>query len=164
MRRGVGGHNISNQSSRRALANSHRCGVRHAAIRSKHGLNLCWLDSVTPHLHLPITASQELECPVFEPAPDVACPVHTPSGMRAEGIRNKPLSRQSRLPEVTAADPSASDTQFAWNADGHRYIVLAEDVELYISDRTPDRYAHAVRVVGDRGTADDSPRCERRRL
>ncbi|MFH8590150.1 hypothetical protein ACH4GP_38245, partial [Streptomyces celluloflavus] len=73
-------------------------------MRFENRLHLARLDTETPHLHLSIRTPDKLQLTVCAPPDDIACPVH-PLTHRAERIRHKPLSRQTRPPHIPPRHP-----------------------------------------------------------
>src|SRR5205807_5168860 len=67
------------------------------------------LDPVPAHLHLLIASPHILQIPVASPAHQVSTPIQPLSSPAAERIRDKPLCRQLRPPQIPACYSRSSD-------------------------------------------------------
>src|ERR1041385_8778129 len=104
----------------------------------QHRLNLAQLDTIPTHLHLMVDAAHELQRSIRAPARPIARPVHPRSRLRAERVRHKLLRGQFRTVQITARQPCAADVKLTRHARAGRFSVTIEDVDLCISDWSPN--------------------------
>ena len=88
----------------RAVLPDHNRRLRHTRLAKQRRLDLAGLDPMPAKLDLRIRTPQELQHAVRTPARQVPGPVH-PAASRAMRVRDKPLRRQTRTPQVARATP-----------------------------------------------------------
>ena len=89
---------------------------RNAAESEQSGLDLRELNPVPAELDLPVASTEELECSVLAPAPEVAASVEA-LPLAENGARDEPGRRQLVTVDVSKSDAVPRDPQFASRAD-----------------------------------------------
>ncbi|KPW88920.1 Uncharacterized protein ALO75_03488 [Pseudomonas syringae pv. coryli] len=107
-------------------------------------LNFAQFNAETAHLHLMVVAAQVLKRAVFTPARSVTGLVQPRAGHKR--VRDKTLSAQVGLVEVTLSDAVTADVQLAGNAYRQRLPVSVQHIDPRIGDRATNRHGGAVRL------------------
>lgn len=116
----------------------------HERMTGNGGLNFSELDPVTPELHLPIRAPDEVQPAVPAPANHITRAVH-PAAAAAERAGHKALCRESRPAEITAGHARPGDIQLARHARSNRSQPVIEHIGLSIRNWPADgRYGPLV--------------------
>ena len=104
-------------------------------MRGDRTLDLLQLDPESTHLHLAVTASQELDeafRPIARHVARAICPHAIPV--------DEPLPRELLAVAVAARDARSADVQLARHAHRQRVALCVEDRRGHIGDRPPDRH------------------------
>src|SRR3954465_9991112 len=112
----------------------------------QHRLDLTEFDALAPDLNLMVYAPEELKVSAIEPPHEITRAIQATPGLAREHVRNEPLCRQTRAPEVAAPDALAADVQLAGHADRHRLKARVEHIGLRVAERSPD--GHGLRPSG----------------
>jgi hypothetical protein len=108
------------------------------------GLNLAKLDAESSHFDLKVIPPEELDRTVWQPAAEVACPIHSLVRMAAERVHNEALCRELRQVQVTIRHPGSADVQLSSHTDGRQLAVRVEHVDARISNGTAQWNAASV--------------------
>ena len=93
----------------------------------KRCLDLAGLDTEPAQLHLRVRAAQELKHPVTTPPPKVPGPVH-PAPRSTIRIRNKPLRRQPKPPQIAPRNATTRNVKLPRNAHRNRQQTAVQDI------------------------------------
>ena len=144
-----GAHHVADQTPLpRAVLPDHDRRLRHTRLAKQRRLDLARLDPVPAKLDLRIRTTQELQHAVRTPARQVPGPVH-PAPSRAMRVRDKPLRRQTRTPQVAPRNPKTRDVQLPRHTRRQRLETRSQNINPRVPDRTADRQAmaHALSAV-----------------
>ncbi|SPZ38172.1 Uncharacterised protein [Rhodococcus wratislaviensis] len=117
--------------------------LRHRRMRHQCRLDLPGLDPESPHLHLLVHASDEIEHAVGRPPHHVSGSVHPRTGL-SERARYEPFRRQPRPAYISSAHPEPGDIQLPRRTYRHRHQSRPQHEHPHVTDRHPDRASTAV--------------------
>src|ERR1041384_4255582 len=102
-------------------------------------MDLAELNAEATNLDLMVHASEVFDLPVREVSRQVACSVEPRTWFFAERIRDVPLSRQLRPPQVATRNTRPADEELTSYANGYWLHPFVEDIRLRVCERSPDR-------------------------
>jgi hypothetical protein len=147
-------HHISHQAALPRLIAAHgRRGGFDERMPGEDPFDLGQLDAETAQLHLAVLAPGEFQAAVGAQPREVAGGVEPLPGAAAR-VREEPLGRQVRPPEIAAREPFSADVHLAGLAVAHLTTLLVQQEHLHVRNGAADRQlagAHlSVTLTGDR--------------
>ena len=108
-------------------------------LPQQHSLDLARLDPEPAKLDLRVRPPQKLQHPVRTPPRQVPGPVHPAAPAAPMRVRDKPLRRQTRTPQIAPRKPNTRDVKLANNPRRHRLKSTIQNIDPRVPDRTADR-------------------------
>ena len=145
-------HHIANQplAPSRILARNHRALGNRSMTRERR-LNLARLNAEPAQLDLRVRPTHKLQHPVRPPARQVPAAVH-PAPRRTKRVRNKPLRRQTRTPQITPRQTRSRYVKLPNNPSRHRLQATVQDINPIVRHRAANRHVRAAFIAHDRVT------------
>src|SRR6185369_12438879 len=112
----------------------------HPCVPPQDHFYLPQLDAVPTQLYLLIAPPHILQLPIFPIPSHIPRPVQPPPRLTPIRVRHKPLRRLLRPTLVAAPHRHSPDVYLPHCAHRHQLHLRAQDVQLHVRYRSPDRY------------------------
>ena len=113
--------------------------VLHLGMRGERGFHLAEFHAEATDLYLMIDPSETFERPIGVPAGEVTCPIDAHPCNLAHRVGQEAVGSQAGSVEVAACESGAADVKLARDPDRDGSEPSVKDVELRLSDRSPDQ-------------------------
>ena len=113
----------------------HHNSLQNSRLRKQRRLNLARLDAEPAKLDLPIRTAAKLQNPVSTPPRQIPAAVHPAPG-RPIRVRNKPLTGQTRSPQIAPRQPQARNVKLPHHPNRYRLQATIQNVNPRVPDRT----------------------------
>src|SRR5262249_23101082 len=100
-------------------------------MRVQMEFDLSQLDPVSTHLHLIIYPTQILQLTITSIPRQISAPIQPPSNSSTHPMRNKPLRRQSRPPQISPAQSFPAHIHLPTHSDRHSLLLPIQQVQLH---------------------------------
>ncbi len=108
-------------------------------VLAQRRFNFAQLNAKPAQLHLSIQTTQELDGAVRQVPRQISAFIQA---ARAEGVRDELGGGQGGTVVVSARQAVSTNTEFAWNTDGHGLQLPIQDVDLGVAQRSANGHRH----------------------